>query len=57
MSSQRLDVRMSDTLYNWIARKAKQLGFTSTAAFVRHIFEGLRVQDIGGSSADRSKQR
>lgn len=56
--SQRLDVRMSNTLYEWITRKAKQLGFASTAAYVRHVFEGLRLKEIGGEKdADRHKQR
>jgi hypothetical protein len=54
--SQRLDVRMSDTLFNWIARKAKQLGFESTAAYVRHVFEELRLQDIGVQRENRNEK-
>lgn len=54
---QRLDIRMSDTLYSWVVRKAKQLGFASTASYVRHVFEEIRLKDIGGKdAADRSKR-
>lgn len=51
----RLDVCMSDTLFNWIVRKAKQLAFPSTAAYVRHVFEDLRLKEIGAKDEDRPK--
>lgn len=46
MSSKRLDVRMSDTLFEWITLRAKLLGFATTSAYVRWVFEELRLKHL-----------
>lgn len=46
MASQRMDVRVSPTLYLWIMERAKKLGFKSVSAYVRHVFEEMRLNEL-----------
>lgn len=48
----RLDVRMSASLLLWIVKKTQEGGFNSTAAYVRHVFEAMRLQEIQQGTSD-----
>jgi hypothetical protein len=40
-----VQVRMSKDLHQYIARKAKRLGFRNVSEYIRHIFQEQRMQE------------
>lgn len=41
--SERLEVRVSQTLYRWVEMRSKSQGFKSKAAYLRYVLESLRM--------------